>query len=66
MQGVAIEQVRPGSAAEDAGLQPGDVIQEVNRKPTGSAEQFVSAVHANPDGKDILLLVWSKGGSAIG
>ena len=64
VKGVAIEQVRPGSAAEDAGLQPGDVIQEVNRKPTGSAEQFVSAVHANPDGKDILLLVWSKGGSS--
>jgi serine protease Do len=64
VQGVAIAQVRQGSPAEDAGLQPGDVILEVNRKPAGSAEQFVSAVHANPDGKDILLLVWSKGGSS--
>jgi serine protease Do len=42
-------------------LQPGDVVVEVNRKPVTSAEQFVSAVHAVPDGKDILLLVWSKG-----
>jgi serine protease Do len=64
VKGVAIEQVRPGSAADDAGLAPGDVIQEVNRKPVGSAEQFVSSVHAMPEGKDILLLVWSKGGSS--
>jgi len=61
VHGAAVENVRPGSPAEDAGLQPGDVVVEVNRKPVTSAEQFVSAVHAVPDGKDILLLVWSKG-----
>jgi serine protease Do len=64
VQGAAIENVRPGSPAEDAGLQPGDVVVEVNRKPVTSAEQFVSAVHAVPDGKDILLLVWSKGNAS--
>jgi serine protease Do len=64
VKGVAVEQVRPGSAADDAGLTPGDVIQEINRKQVGSAEQFVSSVHAIPEGKDILLLVWSKGGSS--
>jgi serine protease Do len=61
VHGAAVENVRPGSPAEDAGLQPGDVVVEVNRKPVTSAEQFVSAVHAVPEGKDILLLVWSKG-----
>lgn len=61
LKGVAIRSVRPASPAEDAGLAPGDVVVEVNRKPTVSAEQFVSAVHANPAGKDLLLLVWSKG-----
>jgi serine protease Do len=61
VNGAAIANVRPGSPAEDAGLQPGDVVVEVNRKPVTSAEQFASAVHATPDGKDILLLVWSKG-----
>jgi serine protease Do len=65
VRGVAIEQVRPGSAADDAGLAPGDVILEVNRKPATSAQDFVSAVHAIPEGKDILLLVWSKGGSSF-
>jgi serine protease Do len=61
VHGAAVENVRPGSPAEDAGLQPGDVVVEVNRKPVTSAVQFVSAVHAVPEGKDILLLVWSKG-----
>jgi serine protease Do len=61
VHGAAIANVRPGSPAEDAGLQPGDVVVEVNRKPVTSAEQFASAVHAVPEGKDILLLVWSKG-----
>jgi serine protease Do len=61
VKGAAIAQVRPGSPAEDAGLQPGDVVLEVNRKPVASAEQFASLVRATPAGKDILLLVWSKG-----
>ena len=61
LKGVAIQSVRPASPAEDAGLAPGDVVVEVNRRPTVSADQFVSAVRANPAGKDLLLLVWSKG-----
>jgi serine protease Do len=64
VHGAAIANVRPGSPAEDAGLQPGDVVIEVNRKPVASAEQFVDAVHANPTGKDLLLLVWSKGNAS--
>jgi serine protease Do len=64
VKGAAISNVRPGSPAEDAGLQLGDVVVEVNRKPVSSAEQFANAVHATPSGKDILLLVWSKGNSS--
>ncbi len=61
VKGAAVANVRPGSPADDAGLQPGDVVLEVNRKPVTSAEQFANVVHATPAGKDILLLVWSKG-----
>jgi len=64
VHGVAVESVRPGSPAEDAALAPGDVILEVNRKPVPSADQFVTDVRANPAGKDILLLVWSRGGAS--
>jgi serine protease Do len=64
LKGAAIANVRPGSPADDAGLQPGDVVLEVNRKPVTSAEQFSNLVHANPAGKDLLLLVWSKGNNS--
>jgi serine protease Do len=61
VHGVLVQNVRPGSAAEDAGLQPGDIILEVDRKPATSAGQFVNEIHQSPAGKDLLLLVWVKG-----
>jgi serine protease Do len=63
VHGAAIQDVRPGSPADDAGLTAGDVILEVNRKPVENADNVTNAVHATPAGKDILLLVWSKGGA---
>ncbi len=33
LRGAVIQQVQPGSPADNAGLQPGDVIVEVDRKP---------------------------------
>jgi serine protease Do len=63
VKGAAVENVRPGSPADDAGLAPGDVILEVDRKPVEDAESCVSAIHAAPEGKDILLLVWANGGT---
>lgn len=64
LHGAVVQNVRPASPAEDAGLQPGDVILEVNRHPTTSASQFVDQVHQSPSGKDLLLLVWSKGSAS--
>jgi len=63
VHGAAVQSVRPASPADDAGLAPGDVIEEVNRKPVQSAEQFADSVRAIPAGKDVLMLVWSRGGS---
>jgi serine protease Do len=64
VHGVVVENVRPASPADDAGIQPGDIILEVDRKPADSASQFVNEVHQNKDGKDLLMLVWSKGNSS--
>lgn len=64
VRGVVVQQVKPGSPADDAGIQPGDVIEEMNRKPVASASQFASDVHAAPADKDILLLVWSHGNAS--
>ena len=64
VHGVVVQNVRPASPADDAGIQPGDVILEVDRKPAGSASQFANDVDQNKDGKDLLMLVWSKGNSS--
>ena len=64
LHGVVVQNVRPASPAEEAGLQPGDIILEVNRQPTSSASQFVSQMHQDTSGKDLLLLVWSKGNAS--
>jgi serine protease Do len=65
VQGVAVAQVQPGSPAEDAGLTSGDVIQQVDRKPVTSADQFRNDVKQAAANKDMLLLVWSNGGSSF-
>jgi serine protease Do len=64
VKGAAIQNVRPGSPAEDAGLQPGDVIVQVDRHDVDSASQAVASVRSVPAGHDVLLLVWSNGGES--
>jgi serine protease Do len=63
VNGAAVQSVRPASPADDAGIAPGDVILEVNRHPVENAEKFANEVRSVPAGKDILLLVWSHGGT---
>ena len=64
VHGAVIESVRPGSAAEDAGLTAGDVILGVDRHPVEDADSFVNQLHSEPAGKDVLLLVWANGGQS--
>ncbi len=64
MQGAAVESVRAGSPAEDAGLQRGDIIVQVNRHAVESAQAAVTSVRALPANQDVLLLVWSHGGES--
>uniref|UniRef100_E6QME2 Peptidase S1C, Do n=1 Tax=mine drainage metagenome TaxID=410659 RepID=E6QME2_9ZZZZ len=64
INGVAIANVRPGSPADEAGLTPGDIIQEIDRHPVKSADSFANEMHSSPVDKSILLLVWSHGGSS--
>jgi serine protease Do len=54
-QGVVVTQVNPSSAAADAGLERGDVIQEVNRKPVRNTGDFERAMGVSKE--ETLLLV---------
>jgi serine protease Do len=65
LHGAVIEQVQPGSSADNAGLQRGDVIVEVDRHPVQSAADVQKALAAVPKGQDALILVWSSGGSTF-
>ena len=65
LRGAVVEQVQPGSAADNAGFQQGDVILEVNRKPVSSAADVQKALSNVPKGEDALVLVWSNGGSTF-
>jgi serine protease Do len=65
VQGAVVERVQPGSAADNAGLQQGDVILEVNRHKVRDAAEVKEALSKVPAGQDVLLLVWSNGGSSF-
>jgi serine protease Do len=65
VKGAVIENVQPGSAADNAGLQPGDVIVGVNRKPVQSVADVKQALSSVPKGQDALVLIWSNGGSTF-
>ena len=55
--GVVVTQVEPGSPASDAGIQTGDVIREVNRKPVKDVEDFVQKIEKVKDQDNVLLFV---------
>ena len=53
----------PDGRAADAGLRPGDVIQEVNRQPVQAAKDFARAVQQAGNG-DLVVLVNRNGSAA--
>jgi S1-C subfamily serine protease len=55
-RGVVITEVEPDSSAADAGLQRGDVIEEVNRQPVANAGEFDAALQ-KANKKSVLLRV---------
>jgi S1-C subfamily serine protease len=59
-QGLIVQDVSPDGRAADAGIQPGDVIQEANRRPVASVEDLRAAARSAAD-KPLLLLINRRG-----
>ncbi len=60
-QGVVIMKVAPYSAAEEAGLRKGDVIQEINKKRVKGLNDFNKIIPKLKDGDTLLLFINRSG-----
>jgi serine protease Do len=56
-KGVVVDEVSPDSRAADAGLRPGDVIQEANHHAVQSVTDFRGALKSKAKDDSVLLLV---------
>jgi serine protease Do len=60
-KGVIVQDVKPGSFAEDCNLARGDVILEVNKQPVNSEEEFAKIESSLKSGQDVVFLVRQRG-----
>ena len=57
--GVIVTKVEPGSSAAQAGIRPGTLIQEVNRKKVSNIKDFSSAMEKAAKNESVLLLAYN-------
>jgi len=55
--GVVISNIRSGSPAAEAGLRPGDLIKEMDRKEIKSLDDYRQALNQVKEGDNLLLLI---------
>jgi serine protease Do len=63
-RGVLVVEVQPGSPADLVGIEPADVIREVNQRPVSNVKEFERATRQGRRGDRILLLV-QRGDNAV-
>jgi serine protease Do len=63
-KGVLVVEVQPGSPADQVGIEPADVIREVNQRAVTNVKEFERATRQGRRGDRILLLV-QRGDNAV-
>jgi putative serine protease PepD len=59
--GAAIETVNPGSAGEEAGLEPGDIVTRVNDESIADIESLIATIRGYRPGDEVTLTVVRDG-----
>jgi serine protease Do len=59
--GALVTDVRSGSPADEGGVQPGDVIREINHKPVNNVAELQSEIRYLKSGNTVLLSVVRQG-----
>ena len=57
VHGVLIQQVKPGSFADEIGLAQGAVINEINKTPINNKSDYTTAVSALKSGQDVVVSI---------
>lgn len=60
-KGVIVQEVKPGSFADDIGFTRGDVILEINKQPVNSEGDFTRVQSTLKSGQDVVFLVRQRG-----
>jgi serine protease Do len=64
-KGVVVRHVAPDSPAQEAGIQPGDLILEVDHDKVSSATDFLAKAKAAKSSAKSALLLVQRGGTTI-
>jgi serine protease Do len=60
-KGVIVQDVKPGSFAEDVNLGRGDIVLEINKQPVNSEDDFSRIESSLKSGQDVVFLVRQRG-----
>ena len=60
-KGVIVQDVKPGSFADDTGLSRGDIILQINKQPVNSEDDFNRIEAQLKSGQDVVFLVRPRG-----
>jgi serine protease Do len=63
-KGVIVQEVKPGSFAEDINMGRGDVILEINKQAVNNEDDFAKVESSVKSGQDVVFLVRPRGSTA--